>query len=323
MKVTKRVAFGLASLAISTIMVLPPAFAQEKADLNIGAGTQGGSQYPITVALGQLLQKMPQIGNVTLQPGSSIGNVIRVATGRSDIGITLSRSLRSARIGRKPFKTKMLNVVNLFTLHPFNVVIFVPQDSPIKTFKDFSGKAMNIGPKGYSIREVGETLLAMDGLAGKVTIGSLRISEGVEEFKDGNYDGLMYAASSRMAPFMNLAETRDIRLIQLDHSLLETFLKKNPSFHLSTWPPASARSAYKHLSNHVETLAYYNVIVASKKLSNSLAYDIVKYVAEHFDQIRPSEPSLADFNVKEMARKVGSPFHPGALKYYKERGWIK
>lgn len=163
----------------------------------------------------------------------------------------------------------------------------------------------------------------MEGIADKVSLGTLRISEAVEAFKDGHYDGIMYAASSRMAPFLNLAETRDIRLVTFDHSLLVDYIKNNPSFYLTHWPPANARSAYKRLSNSIETLGYPNVIVASSKLSDDLAYDIVKYVAEHFDEIRPSEPSLADFDVQDMARQVGSPFHPGALKYYRERGWIK
>jgi uncharacterized protein len=319
----RNIGLALAAAAVMVLSAASSAPAKGKIDLNIGAGNQGGSQYPITVALGQLLQKMPEIGQVTLMPGSSIGNIIRVETGKAEIAISMSQSLRDGRLGLKPFTSKTTDVVNLFSLHPFSVVAFVPQDSPIKSFKDFAGKRLNIAPKGYSIREVGDTLLQMEGIANKVSIGTLRITEAVEEFKDGHYDGIMYAASSRMPPFMNLAETRDIRLVKFDHSLLVDFAKNNPSFYLTTWPPADARSAYTHLSNSVETLAYPNVIVASSKLSNQLAYDIVKYVAEHFDEIRPSEPSLADFNVKDMARQVGSPFHPGALKYYRERGWIK
>lgn len=309
------------AVAAAALALAAPATAADKIDLNIGAGTQGGSQYPITVALGQMLQNLPEIGSVTLQPGSSIGNVIRVNDGKSQIGISMSQSLRDGRRGAPPYKKKTENVVNLFTLHPFAVVVFVPQDSPIKTFKDFAGHSLNIAPKGYSVREVGETLLKMAGIYGKVQIGSLRITEGVEGFKDGHYDGLLYSASSRMAPFLNLAETRDIRLIQIDKPILEKFIAQDPSFYLTTWPPN--KSVYKRLSNSVETLGYPNVVVASTKLSDKLAYDIVKYVAEHFDQLRPSEPSLADFDVKDMAKPVGSPFHPGAVKYYKERGWMK
>lgn len=298
-----------------------PAASADKIDLNIGAGTQGGSQYPVTVAIGQLLQKVPDIGSVTLQPGTSIGNIVRVQTGKSHIGISLSSSLTGGRAGAKPFKSKTDKVVNLFTLHPFSVVVIVPQNSPIKSFADFAGRKLNIAPKGYSVREVGETLLEMVGIKDKVTIGSLRITEAVEGLKDGHFDGLLYAASERMAPFLNLAETRDIRLIQIDRGVLERFAKQDPSYYLTTWP--GNRSVYKRLSNTAVTIAYPNIIVASTELPDHVAYAIVKQVAENFDPVRQVEKSLVEFDVKNMARTVGAPFHPGAARYYRERGWMK
>jgi TRAP transporter TAXI family solute receptor len=297
-----------------------PALAQ-KTDINFGSGTQGGSQYPVTVAMSEVLKKNKMVGKVTLQPGGSIGNIIRVDTGKSLIAISMSVSLRGGRAGAKPFKKATSNVYNLMTLHAFHVSVLVPEESPIKTFKDFDGKKLNIAPKGYSVREVGERYIAMDGLKGKIKIGSLRIGEAVEAFKDGHYDGLLYAPSLRYGPFLNLAQTRKIRLIQMDEKIMADFIKRDPSFYITTWP--QDRKAYPQLSNTAKVLAYPNVIVGSAKLSNELAYNIVKAVAENFDPIRPSDTSLAKFEPKDLARDVGSPFHPGALKYYKERGWAK
>ncbi len=306
---------------VASLFAGSAAFAQGKADINVGAGTQGGSQYPITVALGTLLEKMPEIGRVTLQPGGSIGNVIRVDDGKSDIGITMSQSLREGRLGKEPFKKPTNNAVNLITLHAFHVVIFVPEESSIKTFKDFAGKKLNVAPKGFSIREISETIAKMEGISGKVELGTLRITEAVESFKDGHHQGLMYAPSERFGAFMNLAQTRNVRLIELDRKVMDAFVKEDPSFYITKWP--KDRSAYKNLSNSVDSLAYPNVIAASAKLSEPLAYQMVKFIAENFDQIRPSEPSLEPFDVKEMAIDAGSPFHPGAARYYRERGWIK
>lgn len=310
------------ALALSMALVASPvAFAQSKMDLNIGAGTQGGSQYPITVALGQVIGKLPQIGRVTLQPGGSIGNIIRVQDHKSDIAISMSQSLRDGRFGKPPFKSKTDGVLNLITLHAFHISIIVPEESPVRAFKDFAGRKVNIAPKGFSVREIGEKIAQMEGISGKVDFGSLRITEAVEAFKDGHYDGLIYAPSERFGPFMNLAETRHIRLIQLEPEIMNKFVAEDPSFYIAKWP--KDRSAYKNLSNSVDELAYPNVIVASAALSDDMAYAIVKQVAEHFDEIRPSEPSLANFDVKEMAHEAGTPFHPGAAKYYRERGWLK
>ncbi len=304
-----------------TVAALAGAQAQTKTDITFGSGTQGGSQYPVTVAMGQVLEKNPAIGKVTLQPGGSVGNIIRVDTGRSLIAISMSQSLRDGRLGNKPFKKKTDGVVNLMTLHAFHVAIIVADESPIKTFKDFAGKKLNIAPKGFSVREIGEQYIRMEGLAGKVDVGSLRIGEAVESFKDGHHQGLMYAPSVRFGPFLNLAQTRNIRLIPMDAKLMQDFVKNDPSFYITTWPDDP--KAYPKLKNTAEVLAYPNVIVGSAKLSNELAYSIVKQVAENFDPVRPADTSLAAFDVKNLARDAGSPFHPGAVKYYKERGWMK
>ncbi len=295
--------------------------AQARRDLNFGSGNQGGSQYPVTVAIGQVLEKTPLIGRVSLQPGGSVGNIVRVEQGKSDIAISMSSSLRDGRMGAKPFKSKTPNVLNLFTLHAFNVVAIVPEESPIRSLKDFAGKKVNVAPKGFSVLEIFDQVSAMAGIKGKVNIGYLRIGEAVEALKDGHYDGLFYAASDRMAPFMNLAQTRKVRLISIDKPLLDEFVKKDPSYYIATWP--KNRGIYKNLSNAVETLAYPNVVVGSSKLPENIAYAIVKAVAENFDAVRVGDTSLNDFDPKDMARDAGSPFHPGAVKYYRERGWMK
>lgn len=320
---TFTVAAAVVLAALLTLPILSSAAeaAQNKIDLNFGSGRQGGSQYPVTVAISNVLQKLPQIKEVNIQPGGSVGNIVRVQTGRSDIAISMSSSLRDGHLGHKPFRSKTPDVLNLFTLHAFHVVLIVPQDSPIKAFKDLAGKRINVAPKGFSILVVYNELARMAGLTGKVDLGYLRITSAVENFKDGHFDGLFYAASQRMAPFINLAETRNIRLIQLDEKYLKAFVKKDPSFYITTWP--KNRDVYKHLSNRVRTLAYANVVVANRKMSDKLAYAIVKAVAENFDKVRVGDPSLETFDVKNMARNVGTPFHPGALRYYRERGWIK
>jgi len=295
--------------------------AQGKRDLNFGSGRQGGSQYPVTVAIGQVLEKLPEIGRVSLQPGGSVGNIIRVETGKSDIAISMSTSLRGGRLGSKPFKKKTPNVVNLMTLHAFHVVAIVPADSPIKSIKDMAGKRINVAPKGYSILVIANQVMDMTGIKGKVKVGHLRITDAIQNFKDGHFDGLFYAASQRMAPFLNLAQTRDIRLVAIDRPILEAFVKKEPSFYIAEWP--QNRSIYKKLANSVTTMAYPNVIVTNTKLPEATAYAIVKAVAENFDEVRVGDRSLNEFDPKDMARSVGSPFHPGAIKYYRERGWVK
>lgn len=291
-------------------------------NLNFGSGRQGGSQYPVTVAIGQVLEKLPQFNKFSLQPGGSIGNVIKVDTGKSDIAITMSMSVWDGRKGNSPFKKKVVNVVQLMTLHAFNVVAFVPVDSKIKSYKDFVGKKINFAPVGYSINELGMRLLKKLGISGKVKVGHLRINAAVQQLKDGHIDGFLYSPSDRYGPIINLAETREIRAIQLDMSIMKAVIKENPSFYLTSFP--KKKGIYKKLVNSVQNLAYPNVIIANKKrISSAQAYAMVKAVAENFSKVAVGDPSLRDFDPKGMSRQVGTPFHRGAVKYYRERGWVK
>ena len=312
----------LSAVATAASFILLPTMSAYAVDLNFGSGRQGGSQYPVTVAMSQVLEKIPGIGKISLQPGGSIGNIIRVDTGKSDIAISMSISLRDGRAGNPPFKKKTSNAMQLMTLHAFNVIALVPADSPIKSFRDFAGKKINFAPKGYSITHVGFRILDKIGIKNKVKVGYLRIDDAIQAFKDDHIDGLLYAPSNRYGPIINLAQTREIRAVQLDEGVMDDLVKENPSFFKTSWP--KSKGVYKKLVNKVANIAYPNIILANKKrISNSQAYAMVKAIAENFDKVRVGDPSLNDFQPKDMARQVGSPFHAGALRYYKERGWVK
>lgn len=313
--------FAALAAATPALAESPQQIAANGVDLNFGSGRQGGSQYPVTVAIGQVLEKLPEFGQISLQPGGSIGNIIRVDTGKSDIAISMSISLRDGRAGNPPFKKPTDNAVQLMTLHAFNVMALVPADSPIQSFRDFAGKKINFAPKGYSITHVGFRILEKMGIKDKVDVGYLRIGGAIQSFKDGHIDGLLYAPSNRYGPIMNLAQTHKIRAVQLDEKVMDDLIAENPSFFKTSWP--KSEGVYKNLVNKVSNLAYPNIILANRnRISEPQAYAIVKAVAENFDKVRVGDPSLADFDPKNMARKVGAPFHPGALRYYRERGWV-
>jgi uncharacterized protein len=288
------------------------------ADMKFATGRQGGSQYPVSVALSQIMQKVPGVGTVSLTPGGGAANIVAVDRGLADLGITLSVSARDGLLGKPPYKSKTTNVVQLFALHGFKLVILVPADSPIKTFKDLAGKKVNTGPKGFTITEIAREVFAKENM--KVDMQYLKITAAVQQFKDGHLDALFYSPSDRFAAFIDLAQARKIRLVPLPQSTMQRLLKENPSFYKSEFPVAS--DIYRGLVNKVETLGYPNIIIANKqKVSDAQAYGMTKAVVENMEKVAAVEPSLKKFDLKQMAQSVGIPIHPGAMKYFKERGW--
>lgn len=311
----RRIAALTAAAAIATFAV-GSALA---ADLTFSTGRQGGSQYPVSVALVQIMGKAPGIGKVTLRPGGGASNIVAVDTGQSDLGITLSISAKDAIDGRKPYKKKMTDFVQLFALHGFKVVVIVNADSSIKTFKDLAEKKVNTGPKGFTITEIAERVFSYANI--KVNMTYLPPSAAVEQFKDGHLDALFYSPSDRYGAFIDLAQARKLRLIALPKDIQERLLKEEPSFYPTSFP--AVPDIYKGIENKIETLGYPNIIIANKKkITDAEAYAITKAVAENLDKLAAVEPSLKTFEPKELAVRVGVPIHPGSLKYFKERGWL-
>lgn len=288
------------------------------AQVTFATGRQGGSQYPVSVALSQILDKAPGVGSVTLVPGGGAANIVAVDTGKAELGITLSNSARDGLLGKPPYKSPTQNVVQLFALQAFKIIVIVPENSPIRTFADLQGKKVNTGPKGFSIVEIADQIFKMENM--KVNMQYLQIGQAIDQFKDGNIDALMYSPSDRFAAFMDLAQTRKIRLVPLPERVIDAMIKEDPSFYRTEWP--AYPDSYKGLSNKIPTLGYPNIIIAHKeKVSEQQAYEMTKAVAANIPAVAAVEPDLVDWDPKNLATEVGLPIHPGSIRYFKERGW--
>lgn len=304
-------AAGVALLALAGV-------AAAQAQVTFATGRQGGSQYPVSVALSQIMDKAPGVGSVTLVPGGGAANIVAVDMGKAHLGITLSSSARDGLVGKPPYKSKTENIVQLFALQAFKVVVIVPENSPIKTFADLQGKKVNTGPKGFTIVEVADRIFKMENM--KVNMQYLQVGQAVDQFKDGNIDALFYSPSDRFAAFMDLAQTRKIRLVPLPERVIDAMIKEDPSFYRSEWP--AYPDSYRGLSNKVPTLGYPNIIIANKnRISDQQAYEMTKAVAENLEKVAIVEPDLVNWDPKNLATEVGVPFHPGSLRYFKEKGW--
>jgi|TARA_B110000305_G_scaffold182530_1_gene202674 TRAP transporter TAXI family solute receptor len=302
---------------LGTLLASQVAIAQ---DLTLATGRQGGSQYPITVAIAQVIESLPQFNSVTLKPGGGTSNVAAIGMGQAELAITLSPSAVSGLKGEKPYKEAYGNITQLFALHGFKITTIVRNDSDIKSFKDLEGKKVSIGPNGWTINTMAKKILKMDGIT--INAQTLKPNDAVQQLKDGNIDAIINTPSDLYAPFIDLATSREVRLVPLNAKTQSTLIAENPSFYLSTWP--ADPSAYRKLKNTVETVSYPNIIIANgKTMSNEAAYAVTKAVAENFEKVAASERSLSVLKLNQLALDVGIPLHPGSAKYFREQGWIK
>ena len=86
------------------LLALAGAGSVAQAQVTFATGRQGGSQYPVSVALSQIMEKAPGVGSVTLVPGGGAANIVAVDIGKADLGLTLSNSARDGLVGKPPYR---------------------------------------------------------------------------------------------------------------------------------------------------------------------------------------------------------------------------
>lgn len=295
----------------------------EGESLTFATGRQGGSQYPISVALAQIIEETPSVGTVTLTPGGGAANVAAVHEAQAELGITLSMSAVDGYQGEPPYEQAQEDVSHLLALHPFKLVILVGADSGIDSIEDLRDKTVNIGPAGFTSVVVAQMLFqeVYDFGPSDVDVQNLEVTDAVEQFKNGQLDALLYTPSDRFAAYIDLAQTRDVAMLEIDEEHRQRMLELHPSFYETEFPLEGG--IYSGLEEPIPTIGFSNTIIASTDgVSEQLGYDIVKAVAEEFEQVQAVEPSLDELQPSDLGVPVeGMPVHPGAQRYFEEQGW--
>ena len=293
-------------------------------DLTFATGRQGGSQYPISVALVQIMETIPSLGTLTLTPGGGAANVVAVNEGQSELGITLALSAVDGAQGAPPYEQELTDVQHLFSLHPFNLVVLVGADSGIDTVEDLRGRSVNVGPAGFTTGVVADMLFEVYGIdPSEVDIRNLDLTDASDQFRNGQLDALIYMPSDRFAAYIDLAQTRDVKVVPIDEEHRQALLDIHPSFRETTWP--NEPGIYEGLDEPVPTVGFNNtIIVNGQEVDEQLGYDMVQAVAENFDQLQAVETSLDAMEPQDLAVPVaGMPLHPGAERYFEEQGWTQ
>ncbi len=294
----------------------------EKRTISFMAAAQGGAWYPLAVALQKVLKEnVPEIAEVTIKPGGGTSNAKAIGAMTDDIGFTTALSSVDATLGNPPYDKKYDGVRHVATLFPHIVQVVVLKDSPYQSVADLKGKKVNVGQRGLTSETVAKLLMETYGLSpNDFQLQFLGFQDAAEQMKDGHIDAIMMTSPAPFAPFLDLARAREIRVLQVPPDKLEALRKANSGF-LKTQLPANT---YRGQAQAVDTLQTPLHLVASAKLSDDLVYKITKAVVEHLGALQDvSQDVKQNVTVQTLAADVGTPYHPGAIKYYKEKGLAK
>ncbi len=313
----KRIAWVAMGLVL--FFALCPAGAEaQKIDLKIMTGPMGGAWYPLGGAIADAVQKqIPEI-TFSVMPGGGIGNVEALETGKCDIGFANSCSAVDGLFGRPPFKKKMENMRQLANLYPQYFQMVVAEGSGIKSVADMKGKVLACDRKGLTGEQLSELVLKVYGLSYKdlAKVNHVSYSDGVSLMKDGHAQGFFLITTIPSSSIIDLAADRKIRLLSLPEDKIKDLQKINSGFLKRVIP----KGTYPGVDYEVQGVGAFTHLIISAKLPDDLVYRITKIIAENVPRFADVVKDMKGVTPKDLAFDVGVPYHPGALKYYKEIG---
>jgi hypothetical protein len=287
----------------------------------LATGGTAGTYYPFGGAMAKIWNsKIPGM-NVTAQAtGASVENVRLVNRNEAELALVQSDTIDFAFNAKENFKEKLSKMAALAVLYPEVIQVVVRGDSKIDSFDDLKGMKVGVGAPGSGTEANFRQLSDGYGLKkDDVKAQYLSFSESAEQFKDKHIDAFIVTAGIPNAAIMDIGTQHNIRIINIADNQAAAITKKYPFLSTYTIPA----NTYKNQTTPVKTVAVNAVLIASTDVKDDVAYSIVKALFESQGELAAAHAKGKELNLKTASSGVSIPFHPGAVKYFKEKGIMK
>lgn len=314
------VAAGALAVATSGAAVAQQTF------ISIGTGGVTGVYYPAGGAICRLVNKNRKEHKIRCSvesTGGSVYNVNTIRAGELDFGVAQSDVQYNAYNGEEPFKDagafKDLRAV--FSLHPEPFTVVARADAGIRNFEDLKGKRVNIGNPGSGQRSTMEVVMqAMGWDNGVFKLASeLKSAEQSQALCDNKIDAMVFTVGHPSGSIQEASTSCASVLVNVTGPAIDKLVKENSFYRHATVPGGM----YTGSPDDTKTFGVGATIVSSTKVADAVVYEVVKAVFENFEDFKKLHPALQVLNEKEMIKDgLSAPLHAGAVKYYKEKGWM-
>jgi len=313
---------GLFAAGLFVLGILSPdsSLAQQKAALSIGSGNTGGVYYPLAGGLAQVLMRHMPGWQVTAEvTGGSIDNLKLVGTGKADLGFSMADAAWDAYTGQDKFAGRKLLLRVLLVLYPNRMHLVSTEASGVATIKDLEGKRVSLGSPGGATEVMGMRVLEAYGMADRIRRERLSVNEAVNAIRDRKIDAFFWVGGLPTAAVTDLAATPGIKIKMVDHA--ETVAGMNKKYGNLYVEDVIPKTTYSGMQADNKQATVMNILVAHENMSEQTAYNIVKTIFDKREDMIAVHKESENFkyeNQKASASPI--PFHPGALKYFKEKG---
>lgn len=318
---------AMAAVVVALAAAVPGASAQQQKFITIGTGGVTGVYYPAGGAICRLVNRDRSKHGLRCSvesTGGSVFNVNALKSGEIEFGVAQSDVQFQAAKGTQQFAKDgaFAELRSVFALHPEPFTVLARKEANVGKFEDFKGKRFNVGNPGSGTRSSMEQLL--NAMGWKPTdfslAAELRPDEHGQALCDGKIDGFFYGVGHPSANIQDPTTICGAKLIPLAGAAVDKLVKENPYYAYATIPA----NLYPNNPQDTRTFGVQATFVSSAKVPNEVVYQVVKAVFENFDEFKKLHPALAVLKPEDMLKAgLTAPLHEGAVKYYKEKGWLK
>jgi hypothetical protein len=296
--------------------------------VTIGTGGITGVYYPTGGAIAKMVNKKRKeygIRATVESTGGSVFNINAVLMGDLEFGVAQSDRQYQAVQGIEDWKDKgpQKDLRAVFSIHPETVDLIAAVDTGINSIEDLKGKRVNIGNVGSGYRQNAIDALEANGLNWEKDFNaeSLKAAEAPGLIQDGRLDAAFYTVGHPSGYYKEATSgKRQVKFIPIEN--VDGLLAKYPYYakavtKVTTFYPGAAND------KDVPTFGVKATFVTSAKVPDKVVYAIVKEVFDNFDEFVKLHPAYTGLTKENMLDGLSAPFHPGAMKYYKEVGLMK
>ena len=311
-----------ASLVAGTSLFESTAFAQQQTTIAIATGGTGGVYYPLGGGMANVLTKyVPGYAATARVTGGSVDNLKLIGSQQSEVALVMVDAALDALKGEDKFKGQPVEVRTLMVLYPNRMHVVSVEGKGIEKMSDLKGKRVSTGSPGSATEVMAFRVIEAAGLDKDKDMRRERlgVAESTNAIKDGKIDAYFWVGGLPTAAVTDLGASPGVKIKLVDHSeVVDGMNKKYGNLYTMGVIPAKT---YPGQDKDNSISVVQNILVANAKMSDQVAYDIVKTFIEKRDELVAVHGEAKSIALENQIQKNSPiPWHPGAVKYLNEKG---
>jgi len=288
--------------------------------ISIATGGTGGVYFVLGGGLARLIsQYIPGVQATAEVTSASVDNMRLIGAKRADIAFTLNDTAYDAWKGLADFRGNPIPIRVLAPLYDNYNHLVTLEGTGISAVADLRGKRVSVGSPGSGTEVTALRILRAAGLDPDRDIRKERlgVAPSADALRDRKIDAFFWSGGLPTPAVLDLASSPGIRvrLVPLD-PVLEALQKEYGPLYARG---VISRIAYPGMERDVPTVIVANLLVVHKDFPEDLAYEITKLLFERKRELETVHAEAKNISLLRIAGRTPIPFHPGAIRYYRER----